>query len=175
LRKQHFDLARFTDGVTPLGIIEPPDSNDWTPEQTETCERAFNGLLAGNDAQRVRARMLPSGAKWQPRAGDDPLIALDRFLLTVTVANEAKSQTQMCRKLDYGLMSPGYPRRSRTFSPERPKAIYGDGAVVHRLEDPLLRQNPALLHCELKKRWVKVAMKLISMRRPTTVSIAAST
>jgi hypothetical protein len=86
LRKQHFDLARFTDGVTPLGIIEPPDSNDWTPEQVDTYERTFNGLLAGNDSQRVRARMLPSGAKWVPLAGDDPLITFDRFLLNVTVA-----------------------------------------------------------------------------------------
>ncbi len=86
LRKQHFDLARFTDGVTPLGIIEPPDSLDWTPEQIETYERAFNGLLAGNDSQRVRARMLPSGSRWHPITGDDPLIAFDRFLLNVTVA-----------------------------------------------------------------------------------------
>ncbi|WIG59727.1 MAG: hypothetical protein OJF49_002474 [Ktedonobacterales bacterium] len=86
LRKQSFDLARFTDGATPLGIIEPPTTLAWTPEQLETFERAFNGLLAGNDAWRVRAKTLPPGAHWQALTGDDPLIAFDRFLLNVTVA-----------------------------------------------------------------------------------------
>lgn len=86
LRKQDFDLARFTDGATPLGIIEPPATLSWTPEQMETFEQAFNGLLAGNDAWRVRAKVLPPGATWQALAGDDPLVEFDRFLLNVTVA-----------------------------------------------------------------------------------------
>lgn len=86
LRKQNFDLARFTDGATPLGIIAPPDTVPWTPEQLGTFERAFNGMLAGNDAMRVRARVLPPGARWQSLAGDDPLVEFDRFLLNVTVA-----------------------------------------------------------------------------------------
>lgn len=86
LRKQHFDLARYTDGATPLGIIEPPSDLSWTPEQLETFERAFNGLLAGNDAWRVRAKALPPGSTWHSVGGDDPLIAFDRFLLNTTVA-----------------------------------------------------------------------------------------
>lgn len=86
MRKQDFDLARFTDGSTPLGIIEPPESLPWTPDQLETFERAFNGLLAGNNQLRVRARVLPPGASWHALAGDDPLIQFDRFLLNVTVA-----------------------------------------------------------------------------------------
>lgn len=86
LRKQDFDLARFTDGATPLGIIQPPTALNWTPEQLETFERAFNGLLAGNDQWRVRAKALPPGSTWQALAGDDPLVEFDRFLLNVTVA-----------------------------------------------------------------------------------------
>ncbi|MEO7003532.1 MAG: phage portal protein [Ktedonobacterales bacterium] len=86
LRKQSFDLARFTDGATPLGVIQPPISLNWTPDQLETFERMFNGLLAGNDAWRVRAKALPPGATWQSLTGDDPLIEFDRFLLNVTVA-----------------------------------------------------------------------------------------
>ncbi|HEX9038901.1 MAG TPA: phage portal protein [Ktedonobacterales bacterium] len=86
LRKQSFDLARFTDGATPLGVIQPPAALTWTPEQLELFERAFNGLLAGNDQMRVRARALPPGAIWQPLAGDDPLIEFDRYLLNLTVA-----------------------------------------------------------------------------------------
>ncbi|MGH2484452.1 MAG: hypothetical protein ACRDHE_00420, partial [Ktedonobacterales bacterium] len=85
-RKQGFDLARFTDGVTPLGVIQPPAALTWTPEQLELFERAFNGLLAGNDQMRVRARALPPGATWQALAGDDPLIEFDRYLLNLSVA-----------------------------------------------------------------------------------------
>lgn len=86
LRKQSFDLARFTDGATPLGLIQPPADLAWTPEQLESFERAFNGLLAGADRMRVRARALPPGATWRALAGDDPLVEFDRFLLNVTVA-----------------------------------------------------------------------------------------
>ena len=86
LRKQHFDLARFTDGATPLGLIEPPTTLNWTPEELDIFERAFNGLLAGNSELRVRAKVLPPGASWQSLAGDDPLMEFDRFLLNVTVA-----------------------------------------------------------------------------------------
>ncbi|HEX6540800.1 MAG TPA: phage portal protein [Ktedonobacterales bacterium] len=86
LRKQNFDLTRFTDGATPLGLIQPPASLSWTPDQLETFERAFNGLLAGNDAWRVRAKALPPGSNWLALAGDDPLVEFDRFLLNVTVA-----------------------------------------------------------------------------------------
>jgi hypothetical protein len=86
LRKQDFDLARFTDGVTPLGVMTLPAESVWTPEQVRLFEETFNGLLAGNDQMRVRARVLPPGATWQPLTGDDPLLAFDRFLLNVTVA-----------------------------------------------------------------------------------------
>jgi hypothetical protein len=86
LRKQDFDMARFTDGSTPLGLIAPPADLAWTPEQLRTFEQTFNGLLAGNDQMRVRAKALPPGATWQSLLGDDPLIAFDRFLLNVTVA-----------------------------------------------------------------------------------------
>jgi portal protein len=86
LRKQNFDLTRFTDGATPLGLIQPPASLSWTPDQLETFERAFNGLLAGNDAWRVRAKALPPGSSWLALGGDDPLVEFDRFLLNVTVA-----------------------------------------------------------------------------------------
>lgn len=86
LRKQDFDLARFTDGATPLGLISPPAALAWTPDQLDAFERAFNGLLAGNDRLRVRAKTLLPGATWQALSGDDPLVEFDRFLLNVTVA-----------------------------------------------------------------------------------------
>ncbi len=72
--------------MTPLGIIQPPADLAWTPEQLQTFEAAFNGMLAGNDQLRVRAKALPPGATWQSLGGDDPLVAFDRYLLNVTVA-----------------------------------------------------------------------------------------
>ena len=42
------------------------------PEQIQTYERTFNGLLAGNDSQRVRARMLPSGRSGCPSPATIP-------------------------------------------------------------------------------------------------------
>lgn len=86
LRKQDFDLARFTDGSTPLGIIAPPADLSWTPEQLRVFMETFNGMLAGNDQLRVRARALPPGATWQSLVADDPLMEFDRFLLNLTVA-----------------------------------------------------------------------------------------
>ena len=86
LRKQNFDLAASPMASTPLGMIQPPAISAWTPEQLETFERAFNGMLAGNDQLRVRAKALPPGATWHALGGDDPLVAFDRFLLNVTVA-----------------------------------------------------------------------------------------
>jgi hypothetical protein len=77
LRKQDFDLARFTDGTTPLGVIELPSEIPWTPEQVRLFEETFNGLLAGNDQYRVRARALPPGSTWRPLSGDDPLVAIN--------------------------------------------------------------------------------------------------
>src|SRR5260370_35329272 len=65
LRKQDFDLARFTDGATPLGIVQPPADLAWTPERLETFERPFNGLPAGHDQLRVRAKTLPPRPTWQ--------------------------------------------------------------------------------------------------------------
>ena len=53
---------------TPLGFIEPPASLNWTPEQLETFERAFNGLLAGNDAWRVRAQSAAAGRELASRS-----------------------------------------------------------------------------------------------------------
>ncbi len=86
LRKQDFDLARFTDGTTPLSVISPSETLSWTPEDVRLFEQTFNGLLAGNDQQRVRARVLPPGSKFEQLVGDDPLVAFDRFLLNCTVA-----------------------------------------------------------------------------------------
>lgn len=91
LRKQNLDLARYTDGAIPEGLIFPPGDAEttWTPEQLQEYEQAFNGLLAGNDRYKVRMKFGPPGGTFvDTRSGEDTekLMAFDTFLLNITVA-----------------------------------------------------------------------------------------
>lgn len=87
LRKKKKDLARFTEGNIPAGMMEvPPDSN-WTPDQIEAYETMWNSLLAGNEQQQVRVRFTQPGMKYTPF--DDPTKMInqtefDQFLLNIT-------------------------------------------------------------------------------------------
>ncbi len=85
LRKEVLDLARYTQGSTPEGMIIPPESSTWTPEEVELYEQTFNGLLAGQEEKRVQAKVLPPGSTWQNARNDSPELDFDRFLLNITV------------------------------------------------------------------------------------------
>ena len=88
LRKEHYDLTRFTDGAVPSGLLETvdPELRTLTMDQTSYIERVFNGMLAGNDAMRVRVRVVPPG--WALRTLPENAIAteFDRWLLNITAA-----------------------------------------------------------------------------------------
>lgn len=86
LRKQTKDLARFTDGTIPAGIIQPSMDVQWSQEDIEAYEIQFNNLMAGNDEMRARVKILPRGFDY--KATDDPDIHmdLDQFILNVTAA-----------------------------------------------------------------------------------------
>jgi len=58
LRKQTFDLARFTDGNIPAGLLSPPDGL-LNPEQVRQFEEAFNAMLQGDAQAQVRLKFLP--------------------------------------------------------------------------------------------------------------------
>ncbi len=62
LRKQAFDLARFTDGNIPAALAAPPDGL-LNPEQVAQFEEWFNTTLQGDDRARVRIKFLPWAAK----------------------------------------------------------------------------------------------------------------
>ena len=86
LRKQSFDLARYTDGVVPAGMLLPPQNTDWTPEQLAEYEYHFNELLAGNTQQRMRVKVTPPGFTFIGTHPQEPDIAFDQWLLNVTAA-----------------------------------------------------------------------------------------
>ncbi len=87
LRKGELDLTRFTSGAIPEGLLFlNPDSN-WTPEQIIEFESMLNSMLAGNDQAKVQMKVLPSGPQnFIASRTPDPNLALDTFLLNITVA-----------------------------------------------------------------------------------------
>lgn len=58
LRRQIFQLNFFTEGNMPPALIGVPEA--WTPDQIKTFQEWFDNILAGNLAERRRARFVPS-------------------------------------------------------------------------------------------------------------------
>jgi len=88
LRKKNKDLARFTEGNLPSGIMEVPNTALWTPDQIDAYEQAWNGLLAGNVQQQVRVKFMQPGMKYTPildYTGSQQMTEFDQFLLNVTL------------------------------------------------------------------------------------------
>ncbi len=87
LRKENKDLARFTDGNVPPGIMSPPDDgSQWTPEQLMVYQEMWDALLAGNDQARSRIKVIQPGSTLTPLQEPDIFVDFDRFLLNVTAA-----------------------------------------------------------------------------------------
>lgn len=87
LRKQKKDLAHFTDGNIPQGMMLVPESAIWTPDQIDAFEQAWNSLLSGNAAQQVRMRFTQPGMKYQAfeQYALDP--TFDKFLINICVSS----------------------------------------------------------------------------------------
>ena len=59
LRRQVFQLQYYTEGNVPEALIGAPDS--WTPDQIERFQQYWDGVHAGNTAERRRAKFVPGG------------------------------------------------------------------------------------------------------------------
>ena len=87
LRKQNFDIAKFTDGNIPPGFLSPRADVGWTPEQLNTYQVMLDSLYAGNDALRSRVKVAPPGSTYTPTSPMDLLTDFDKFCLTMTGAS----------------------------------------------------------------------------------------
>lgn len=84
LRKKKRDLAMFTEGNIPNGIMEVPSDSTWTPDQIESYEQLWNALIAGNVQQQVRIKFTQPGMKYVPTDKGDILTDFDYFLYKVS-------------------------------------------------------------------------------------------
>lgn len=63
LRRQGQQLAYFTEGNRPDGMINGPES--WTPDQLRDFQGWWDSTLAGNTAERSKLFWTPHGSKYQ--------------------------------------------------------------------------------------------------------------
>jgi HK97 family phage portal protein len=63
MRRQTQQLAYFTEGNLPQGLINAPDG--WTPDQIKEFQDWMDSRLAGNQAERSKVLWAPFGAKYQ--------------------------------------------------------------------------------------------------------------
>lgn len=84
LRRQIFQLQFFTEGNMPPALIGVPDS--WTPDQIRIFQEWFDNILAGNTAERRRARFVPSavGKTYIPTQETELFGAAEEWLARVT-------------------------------------------------------------------------------------------
>lgn len=64
IRKIATELAMFTEGSVPIGFIQAPQG--WAGKQIEAFQNFTNASLSGNDAAKVRLRVIPYGATYVP-------------------------------------------------------------------------------------------------------------
>lgn len=63
LRRQAMQLQHFTEGNVPIGLVSSPAN--WTTEQIRQYQQWFDGILAGNTAERAKLIWGPAGTTYQ--------------------------------------------------------------------------------------------------------------
>jgi hypothetical protein len=63
LRRMGWMMAEYTEGMAPTGLLEVPETSEWTPRQWEDWSRVLEDHLGGNTAARHKWPMLPPGLK----------------------------------------------------------------------------------------------------------------
>jgi|GEM_PF-2606414 len=88
LRKQSYDLRRYTDGATPTGVLQTSNAAlfNLTAEQIQGFEMMWNAILAGNDQLRHRTKVVPPGFTFQSLQENAIATDFDRWLLNIIVA-----------------------------------------------------------------------------------------
>ena len=63
LQRQTSQLAHFSSGTIPSGIINAPDT--WTPDQLKSYQDWMDSRLSGNLEEKAKLLWVPNGAKYQ--------------------------------------------------------------------------------------------------------------
>lgn len=83
LRKARMDLAYYTDGNVPAGLMEVPESVNWTPDQIDAYEQSWNALMAGDLQQMRRIKFVQPGMKYTPFVQPAFDSVFDRYMLNI--------------------------------------------------------------------------------------------
>lgn len=84
LRKKQRDLAMFTEGNIPPGIMEVPEGSNWTPDDIAKFQKLWNSLKAGNPAEQVRMQFTQPGMKYIKLDNGEILTDFDYFLYKIS-------------------------------------------------------------------------------------------
>ena len=87
LRKQKMDMAHFSEGNIPAGILTPPEGSNWTPDQLDSYEQAWNALIAGNLQQLARVKVTQPGFEYTPFVQPSFDSVIDRYWLNIRTAS----------------------------------------------------------------------------------------
>lgn len=100
LRRQTQQLAYFTDGNVPQGIINCPEG--WTPDQVKEFQDGMDAILAGNLANRAKIIWAPFGSKYQ--AFKEPPIKdeFDEWLARIVSFSFSLPPTPFIRQMNRG-------------------------------------------------------------------------
>ncbi|WP_315792252.1 MULTISPECIES: phage portal protein [unclassified Bradyrhizobium] len=115
LRRQAQQLAWFTEGNRPDGILSGPEG--WTPDQIKEFQTWFDSRLAGIAAERAKLQWTPNGTKYQAFKDSPIKDEFDEWLARVVSfcfslpptpwirqMNRATSQEDQDRALEEGLL-----------------------------------------------------------------------
>lgn len=82
LKKIAQDMAYFKRNV-PAGILMPPESSNWTPDQLDAYQQSFDAMLAGNLDLLSSIRVVQPGFTYTPFAQPSLDGVIDRFWLNI--------------------------------------------------------------------------------------------
>lgn len=84
LRRQVYQLNFFTEGNMPASLIGVPEG--WTPDQIRAFQEWFDAMLAGNSAERSKAKFVPSavGKTYIPTQDTELFGKAEEWLARVT-------------------------------------------------------------------------------------------
>jgi hypothetical protein len=140
LRRQTLDMAYFTDGSIPASTLYAvPES--WGNQQIAELQKVFDGILAGNDAQRQSLRFVPGGQGSQlMQINPEPKPEVEEWLMMVACGAYGVSPMELGFTIkSSGLGGKGFADNQAKTSDERNEALvrHVEGVLNKIIAGPL--------------------------------------